>query len=513
MNTRFTLRDRACGLLLHPTSLPGRHGSGDLGPGAHHYVDFLADAGQRWWQMLPTGPPGAGNSPYSSSSALAGSPLLISLDKLVDDGLLSAADTRPVRGLQSERVCYGAVTRYRLARLLRAFRVFVREGGSKQPEYQRFLRKQRCWLEDYALFAALKQRYGGQAWIEWPRNRRLLKRAEAALVKRELNREIDFQRFIQFKYHQQWTALRDYAHKRGVGLIGDMPIFVALDSSDVWAHRRLFDLYANGRPKVVSGVPPDLFTRDGQLWGHPHYCWPRHRATHFAWWLSRFTRAFEQFDAVRIDHFLGFHRCWAVPGQALTARHGRWVLTPGKEMFEIMRRKMGRLEIIAEDLGVVTKEALALRDRLRFPGMRLLQFAFGDDEGARYHQPQQYPQCSVVYTGTHDNDTTLGWFQGVKAAARKWKGSGISEYDRLTRYLDRRSGPFNWHLIRLAYQSVARTAIIPMQDVLDLDKSGRMNRPGTPLGNWEWRMSSGSLSVIRAARLRGLAHAYERLVV
>ena len=509
---RFRLDERASGLLLHPTSLPGPHGCGDLGPPARQFVDFLAAAGQRWWQMLPIGPAGPGNSPYSSYSAFAGSPLLISLQRLADDDLLDKADVVPARGLRDDRVSYASVIRFRTTRLRRAFDAFVTQGGMADKSFERFCTAERDWLDDYALFAALRDAHRGQGWTQWPRDLRLRQKPALHRARREFADAIAFEQFLQFEFDRQWNDLRQYANDRGVALLGDIPIFVAHDSADVWARPELFQLEPGGRPKVVSGVPPDCFNRNGQLWGHPHYRWPRHRATKYGWWLNRFRRTFAQFDAVRIDHFLGFYRVWTVSGRAKTARNGRWVETPGLELLQAVRRALGRVEIIAEDLGVVTPEATALRERFGFPGMRLLHFAFGNDEGDRFNQPQSYPRDCVVYPGTHDNDTTVGWFEELRAAARKRRRKGeFLPYDRLLRYIGGDAREINWEIIRLAQMSVANLAIIPAQDVLGLDRRARMNFPGTPTGNWQWRLSPGALTDRIGQRLRDLALAYDRV--
>ncbi|MCK4341852.1 MAG: 4-alpha-glucanotransferase [Phycisphaerae bacterium] len=510
----FRLSDRAGGLLLHPTSLPGPHGCGDLGPEAYHFVDFLAAAGQRWWQMLPINPVGPGGSPYSALSAFAGNPLLISLTRLAEEGLLSKPDIKPVRGLKLDRVRYGAVTRFRTARLWKAFDAFVRDGGLTSRVYLRFCKVHADWLDDDALFSALRRAHDNKSWITWNTELRLRRKAALRKVTDDLRDEIDFERFLQFQFDRQWSDLRKYAHDNGVGLIGDIPIFVAHDSSDVWARRALFDLDASGRVKTVSGVPPDLFSRDGQRWGHPQYRWRRHRTTGFAWWLARFRRAFAQFDAVRIDHFLGFQRVWAVPGRAKTARRGKWIKTPGAELFSTVRRKLGRLEIIAEDLGVVTPEAVALRERFGLPGIRLLHFAFGNDEGDRYNQPHTYPRNCVVYPGTHDNETTVGWFERLRREHRRQRHrTQMTEYERVLRYLGTSGRKIHWDIIRLALSSPANTAIIPVQDLLGLDNAARMNTPATTAGNWQWRLVKGRLTARLARQLHGLTDAYGRLPV
>ena len=508
----FHLKDRAGGLLLHPTSLPGPHGIGDLGPQAYRFVDFLARAGLRWWQMLPVGPVGPGNSPYSSLSAFAGNPLLISLERLTRDRLLKSDEIRPPCDLHPQRVAYTAVARFKLARLHIAFKRFAECGGLNEREFVRFCANQAAWLDNYALYAALRRSSRDASWEKWPRDLRLRERAALSQAAGDLAREVDFERFLQYEFDRQWSALREYAGKAGVGLIGDIPIFVALDSSDVWAHRELFDLRLDGRPRTVSGTPPDIFSRTGQLWGHPQYAWARHKTTGFAWWIARFRRMFELFDSVRIDHFLGFHRVWAVPGQAKTALHGRWVKTPGAELFAALRRALGQSEIIAEDLGYVTPEALRLRTRCGFPGMRLLHFAFGNDAGDRYNQPHTYPFDCVVYPGTHDNDTTVGWFENLRREhRRRLRGTRMTPYQRALRYLGTTGREINWEIIRLALMSTANTAIIPVQDILGLDNSARMNLPATIRGNWEWRMLPGRLTPRHARRLRDLNEAYGRV--
>ncbi len=511
MNTGFSLAQRRAGILLHPTSLPGPHGCGDLGPPARRFVDFLAAAGQGWWQMLPTGPAGPGNSPYSAYSAFAGNPLLVSLELLAAQNLLTRAELASTDGWPERCVDFPATTRFRLGLLRRAHARFVAEGGPRTRSYAAFCESHRDWLDDYALYTALRRAQRGRRWLDWPPPLRLRRPAALRAARRELHGEIELVRFIQFAFDQQWTSLRDYAARRGVAWLGDVPIFVALDSADVWAHQELFALDAAGQPRVVSGVPPDYFNRNGQLWGHPHYRWARHRATGFAWWIARFRRALTQFAALRIDHFLGFHQVWAVPGRAKTARRGRYLPTPGRELLGAIRRALGRLELVAEDLGNVTPAALALRDEFGFPGMRVLQFAFGNDTTARYHQPHQYPQTCVVYTGTHDNATAVEWMAELKSPRRARGDSGLTPRERLLRYLGTRGQELHWDLIRLAYLSVANLAIIPAQDVLGLGAEARMNTPGQARGNWAWRMPPRALSATLAARLHRLAETYQRL--
>lgn len=511
MRTRFTLDHRSAGVLLHVTSLPGGHGLGDLGPAAAAFIDFLAAAGQRWWQVLPVGAAGPGHAPYNAVSAFAGNPLLISLDRLRDDGLLSAADIVSTPELADGPVDFERAAAFKEPRLRLAYRRFVAGGGLRDPAFRAFCRRHDSWLADYTLYAALKRRYHGQPWTRWPAGVRDRRRSALAAVRARVTDDIDFERFVQFQFEQQWCSLRRYAHERGVGLIGDVPIFVAHDSADVWAQPELFDLEPNGRPRTVSGVPPDYFSRTGQRWGHPHYHWRRHRATGFAWWVQRLARAREQFDAVRLDHFLGFHRVWAVPGRARTARRGRWVRTPGQELFTAVRRRLGRMEIFVEDLGLAVPPALALRDRFRFPGMRVLQFGF-DGEGGQYHQPHNFPRRCVAYTGTHDNDTVVGWYARLRQKSERGS-DGLTAWRRALLHTGTSGRRIHWDLIRLAWLSPANLAMVPVQDLLGLDSTARMNTPGTSHGNWAWRLRGGELDGRLARRLRALTRAAGRLVV
>ncbi|RMF74691.1 MAG: 4-alpha-glucanotransferase [Planctomycetota bacterium] len=508
MARRFTLDQRGAGVLLHVTSLPGRHGSGDLGPAALRFVEFLASAGMRWWQTLPIHPIGAGDSPYSSWSAFAGDPLLISLDLLRDEGLLTREDVAPQRGFSDRQVRYARTIPYRYERLRRAYVAFTRDAGAAERRaFSRFCTRQREWLDDFALFSALKSRYRQRAWTRWPREVRLSNRQTLLRIRDELADEIRYAQFLQYQFARQWSALREACEARGVGLVGDLPIFVSLDSADVWARRELFRLDASGRPVVVSGCPPDAFAKTGQLWGHPHYAWPRHQAEGFAWWIARFRRVASLFHATRIDHFLGFHRCWTVPGRAKNAIRGTWTLTPGHALFRTVRRRLGRLEIVAEDLGIVTPEATALREKFGFPGMRVLQQGFG--EHSRYDQPHNWPRNCVAYTGTHDTDTTVGWFERLRRSRRRG-ADGLTVFERAKRYLHSSGRAIHWDMVRTLYASVANTVIVPMQDLLGLGTEARMNVPATPRGNWRWRMRRGAAGARLARRLRELGRTYER---
>ncbi|MFO0837702.1 MAG: 4-alpha-glucanotransferase [Phycisphaerae bacterium] len=503
---RFSFSRRAAGVLLHPTSLLGRHGSGDLGVEAYRFADFLAAADQTWWQMLPVGPPGPGNSPYASFSAFAGGSLLIDLDKLVELQLLTPHEAEPVAGLRDDRVSYGDMLPYRESRLRLAFERFRQRHHGRGDEFEAFCHTQADWLENYALFAAVKRAHELRAWWTWGREIRLRRPEAVASASRELRDEVEFERWMQFEFDRQWHALRQYCHDRGVGLIGDIPIFVALDSADVWSHRELFQLDREGNPTVVSGVPPDYFSSTGQRWGHPLYRWPAHRKSGFAWWAARFRAMLRWFDAVRIDHFLGFYRCFNVPAKNQTAEHGEWTLTPGKPLLSAVEEAVGgHVEIIAENLGLVTPEAEALRKHFGYPGMIILQFAWGDDEPSRRSLPHAHERDNVVYTGTHDNDTTRAWFAELPAAS-----GGIGPRERAQRYMATHGDEMHWDLIRLAHRSPANTAIVPVQDLLGLGQEGRMNVPGTAEHNWEWRLRRGALHAGIGSRLRDLTHTYER---
>jgi len=473
---------RSFGLLLHPTSLPGPHGIGGLGAPAREFLDFLQDAGARWWQMLPVGPPGPGNSPYGSLSAFAGSELLLDLGALRDDGLLGAADLKSGASLSRIRVCYSAVARFKRTRLARAWRTFRHDGSADdRRDFEAFRRRQRAWLDPYTQFRVLAHRNGTGDWTRWrkrsaPANDTL---AEA---------------FFQFLFEKQWAALRREARLRRVRLLGDVPIFVAHESADVCAHPELFRLDKKGRPRVVSGVPPDYFSRHGQVWGHPHYDWDELRRTRYRWWIARLRRSFELFDCVRLDHFLGFLRVWEVATGARTAVNGRWSPGPGAAFFRAVEKALPSAKFVAENLGVVTKESERLRRAFRLPGMRVLQF-----EENRLTSPGR-SDC-VVYTGTHDNDTAAGWYAGLPTVNRA----------RVRELLGVRSASAVPHgLIAAAFLARAKMAIVPVQDLLGR-RAQRMNTPGTAHGNWEWRLRPAALKAKHARLLRELAAETDRL--
>ncbi len=490
---------RASGLLLHPTSLPGGHGIGDLGPEAYRFVDFLVAAGQGLWQLMPLGPPGFGASPYAARSAFAGNPLLISLHRLVEEGLLSPDELADAPAGDPARVDFPRVEAFKLERLRRAFARLAGQGQAA-ARLAAFRAMHAAWLEDYALFMALREAYHGAVWTAW--DPPLVRREPEALARarRELAEEIAFHAFAQWLFFEQWGALRRYANARGVRIIGDLPIFVAHDSADVWAHQEIFDLDGRGEPVTVAGVPPDAFSATGQRWGNPVYRWEVLRAHGFDWWVARFRAVLETVDMVRIDHFRGFQAAWHIPAREETAEHGTWVETPGRELFAAVRAALGPFPVIAEDLGLITPEVHALRQELGFPGMKVLQFAFGGGADNPY-LPHNHEPDSAVYTGTHDNDTTVGWYASLDERTR----------DHVRRYLAVDGHDIAWDLIRAALASVARIAVIPVQDVLALGSEARMNFPGRPHGNWSWRLRPDQLTPAHAARLRALTELYGRL--
>ncbi len=502
----FTLTDRAAGVLMHPTSLPGPYGCGDLGATSREFVRFLARGRQRWWQMLPVGTIGPADSPYSSFSAFAGSPLLIDLEELRERDWLKPDEIRPPARLPAKRVNYVATARFRERALRLAFERFLTHAGRpEKAALEEFRSAQAGWIEDFALFFALKEAHAGAAWTSWPKP--LAQRQTAALdrARRDLDGEILYQVFVQYLFHEQWRALRAFAHRMSVGLIGDMPIFVTHDSADVWANPELFRLDAKGRPEVVSGTPPDNFSETGQLWGHPLYDWDAHAQSGFAWWVARFDAIFRLFDAVRIDHFLGFYRCWVVSGRARVASGGKYELSPGRALFQHVRDQLGRLEIVAEDLGTSTPEALALREELGFPGMRVLQNGFY--AGARYDQPHNYPRHCAAYTGTHDNDTIVGWFRD----GRRDRGpDGLTTAARALRYVGGSAKTIHQSMIRALYQSPADLVVTPLQDVLGLGAAARMNTPGTCEGNWTWRVGAEQFTSRHADWLAETVDTYQR---
>ncbi len=498
---------RESGVLLHPTSLPGRYGVGELGPAAYRFADALQEMGQCLWQMLPLGPTGYGDSPYQSFSTFAGNKLLISFDQLVEDGLLSRGRLSAFPRFPDQAVDFGPVITVRTAVLRSVCRSFERRASASMKQaFEEFCAGNADWLEDYALFSALKIAHKLKPWPSWEKE--WVRREPAALhaAQRRFKTAIRHEKISQFLFFNQWKRLADYCRARKIRIIGDIPIFVAHDSADVWSHPELFHLDERGNPTVVAGVPPDYFSATGQLWGNPLYRWDVHKQTDYAWWVARLRKIFEVVDIVRIDHFRGFEAYWEIPGNETTAINGQWVKGPNADLFEALNRQLGRLPIIAEDLGVITPEVEKLRDDFQFPGMRILQFGFGNDNPADTNRPESYPPNCVVYTGTHDNDTTVGWFHAEPGSGNTRSGEEIEkERKRVLDYVKTDGKEIHWDMIRVALRSKANTAVIPLQDILGLGSEARMNVPGTTGGNWRWRFTWNQLTPEIKQRLRKLA--------
>lgn len=498
---------RASGILMHPTSFPGRFGIGDLGDAAYRFVDFLVSAGQSYWQVLPLSPTGYGDSPYQGLSAFAGNPMLISPQKLVEAGHLSPADLDALPHFPQDKVDFGPVIYHKMRLLSRAFSNFKAQAPPDQKKaFSQFCAEQAFWLDDVALFLALKEAHDLQAWETWEPELRTRDPRALARWGEKLAEPVENQKYRQWQFFEHWLALKEYANERGIRIIGDIPIFVAYDSADVWANPHLFHLDEDLQPTVVSGVPPDYFSATGQLWGHPLYRWELMAEQGYAWWIDRFRMAFTQVDVVRVDHFRGFYNYWEVPGGAETAIEGRWLYGPGADLFHTVTDALGDVAIIAEDLGDFDDESRAGVDALQegfgFPGMKVVQFAFGAGPSDPF-LPHNYSSPNwVVYTGTHDNDTVLGWYEET---------STEQERDYARKYLGRDGSDITWDLMRLAWASVANTAMTTTQDLLNLGHAARMNTPST-IGppNWCWRLRPGALTAEIAQRLLALTAIYGR---
>lgn len=492
---------RASGILLHPTSLPGPSGIGELGGEAHSFIDFLFSSKQSLWQVLPLGPTGYGDSPYASFSSFAGNHLLISLRQLAQEDLLDAASLSHTPAFSAAAVDYTVVTAFKMPLLRQSFETFRASASPQQQEaYRQFRLDNQRWLDDYALFMALKDELSGLPWTQWPPDIAARKPSALSTWRDRLAAQIAFQSYLQYQFYHQWNGLRRYATARGIRIVGDLPIFVAHDSADVWAHPELFYLDTAGLPTVVSGVPPDYFSATGQRWGNPLYRWDALAQTGYAWWIERFRAALALVDLVRLDHFRGFQAYWEIPAEEETAIKGRWAPGPGADLFRALKKALRRVPIIAEDLGVITPDVVALRKQFGFPGMRVLQFAFGSD-AANEHLPHNYERHCLVYTGTHDNDTTAGWYTSL----------GPEEQHTVREYLGTDGRTIHLDLIRLAFSSVADFAIVPLQDVLGLGSEARMNTPGRATGNWTWRYRTEMLMDWQRDWLAYLARLYNRV--
>ncbi len=488
---------RSSGILLQPTSLPSKFGIGDLGQSAYEFVDFLAKSGQSLWQILPLAPTGYEHSPYTMNfSVFAGNPLLISLEQLAEEGLLKSDELVPLEG-SVEKVEFDRVIPYKTKLLQLAFNRFA-----PTPEFDQFCQQQAAWLDDFALFMALLEANDGKNWNQWDRS--IAQRDLQAMRNAQdaLKPAIQFQQFLQFKFFQQWMKLREYTNSKNIQLIGDISIYVCFNSVDVWAHPEIFKLDPETfEPTFIAGVPPDYFSATGQLWGNPVYDWDQLQSSQYEWWIQRFQTTLQYVDIVRVDHFRGFQAYWQVPAGEETAINGEWIEAPGADFFETLGQRLGQLPILAEDLGIITPEVEELRDRFNFPGMKILMFAFSDD-ASNTHLPHHYVHNSVVYPGTHDNDTVIGW----------WNTISQSEKDRLAAYVGYPIEEIHWTLNRMALASVANWAIVALQDVLGLDGSARMNDPSQNAGNWRWRYRSSELLTDELAeKLRSLTMLYGRI--
>jgi len=494
---------RSCGILLHPTSFPSRYGIGDLGREAYQFVDFLVESGQQLWQILPLGPTGYGNSPYMSFSALAGNPLLLSPDILLEKGLLTPEDIQDIPQFPLDRVDFEKVITWKMPILRQAARNFNQNTNTfKYRQFEGFCNGNSFWLDDYALFMAILDTQGGKPWTEWPDELRNRDWNALKQITFQLAEEIFIQKFLQFEFLQQWTDLRRYTNELNISIIGDIPIYVAHNSADVWANPQLFRLNSQtGQPEEMAGVPPDYFSATGQLWGNPIYNWEQLQETNFEWWVRRVKGTLALVDIIRIDHFRGLESYWSVPGGETTAVNGCWIKAPGLALFNKIREKLGVLPIMAEDLGEIDQDVIDLRDHFQFPGMNILHFAFGSDSQNPY-LPFNINHNSVVYTGTHDNNTTVGWYY-----------DNTSEYGQkhLREYIGAHSSHgVAWDLIRLALSSVSNQAIIPLQDIFSLGSDARMNTPGLAEGNWGWRYRAEALNSEYSTRLRDMVMIYGR---
>ena len=501
--------ERASGILLHPTSLPSPHGIGDLGRAAYDFIDFMERSGQTLWQILPLGPTGYDHSPYTMNfSAFAGNPLMVSLEKLVEERLLTADELVPLDNAKSDRVEFSRAIPHKTKLLQQAFERF--KAQDRSAEMSQFSEEQGWWLEDFVLFMALLEENDGKPWSQWEKS---IARREPAAMKANaeaLKESVDFQRFVQFKFFEQWRALREYANGKNIQIIGDVSIYVCHNSSDVWAHPDLFKLDPDTLESAyIAGVPPDYFSETGQLWGNPVYDWDKCEASGFEWWISRFKATLQYVDWVRVDHFRGFEAYWQVPASEETAMNGEWVKAPGDAFFETLAEKLGPefgdLPVLAEDLGVITPEVEALRDRFEFPGMKILMFAFGGDPN-NTHLPQNYGTNCIVYSGTHDNDTAIGWWETLHPDEKQFLAQtlGYNSPDEVKE--------INWLLIETALKSKANLAIVPLQDLLGLGHSARMNDPSVIPNNWRWKYGSSEMLTSEVSdHLRQLTNTYDRL--
>ncbi len=492
---------RSAGILLHPTSLPSKYGIGELGSEIYNFINFISEARQTLWQVFPLGPTGYGDSPYQCFSAFAGNPLLISIEKLIEENLLSESEIGAIPQYDPHKIDYGSVINYKNDLLRKAFENYKTKNNSNS-DYENFCNNNKEWLDDYALFMACKNYHGGIVWKDWDQEIAFRKPGAAEAWNKKLADDVFYQKFLQYTFYNQWRKVKEYANGKGIQIIGDLPIFIAYDSSDLWANKELFTVNNEGNLETVAGVPPDYFSETGQLWGNPLYKWEEMAKDNYLWWQKRFSKMYEFIDIVRIDHFRGFEAYYEIPGDAETAINGTWRKAPGYELFETLKKELGDVPIIAEDLGVITKEVRELRDHFNFPGMKILQFAFGD-EGDKQFLPHNHIKNCVVYTGSHDNDTTRAFFEKEKE-----NGSGIYEWSQ--KYLNYYGNDIRYEIIRTAYSSVANIVVVPLQDWLNLGADARMNFPGTLGGNWTWRFTWNQIPEGLAYHINELTIMFER---
>lgn len=493
---------RSAGILLHPTSLPGNYGIGTLGADAYKFVDFLAECGQTLWQVFPLGPTGYGDSPYQSFSTFAGNPLLINLELLQEEGLLSQHDLDAIPQFSQSNIDFGKLIEIKYQLLSQAYQNFKTSNTNFSSDCGDFCNQNSEWLDDFALFMAVKEFHGGKLWTEWDEEIAFRKKGAVKSWTEKLQYRVDFQKFLQLVFFKQWRNLKNYANQKGIKIIGDIPIFIAYDSADLWSNKELFTVDKKGILKTVAGVPPDYFSATGQLWGNPLYKWDVMQKDDFLWWRKRILKTLELVDIIRIDHFRGLDAYWEIPGGSPTAETGKWKKAPGRELFKVIKEELGDLPIIAEDLGIITKSVEELRDSFGFPGMKILQFAFGEN-GDKNFLPHNYVKNCVVFTGSHDNDTTKGFFDSEKE-----KGSDV--YKSAQEYLNYKGDNITFELIRTAYASVANIVIIPMQDILGLGSEARMNFPGKLGGNWTWRFNWEQIESYIPKTYKLMTKIYER---
>ena len=506
---------RSAGILLHPTSLPGAYGIGELGPEALRFCSYLHEAGIKIWQVLPLNPTGYGDSPYQSLSAFAGNPLLISLEMLAAEGLLDQEALQSTPRFPSARVDFSMVIPWKFSLLRKAASKFFERATSEAiADYEKFVEANRSWLDDYAFFMAAKDAHQGKVWTEWDPDLAVRDSSAMERWQARLSSDIAAYKFWQFEFFRQWNAIRQECERRGIRIMGDIPIYAAHDSADVWAHPEMFWLDEKGSPLKVSGVPPDYFSATGQLWGNPLYRWDAMRKDGYNWWIERVRASLKMFDMVRLDHFRGFEAFWEISAGEPTAMHGKWIKGPGVELFQVLTDKLGPLPIVAENLGVITPEVEAIRKQFGYPGMAILQFAFSTDPQAPTFRPHNYEQQLVAYTGGHDNDTMFGWWRSGVAQSTRTQADVKKEYADAQNYLGVSAGQLdqevNWIFIREVMKSVANTVLFPMQDVLGLGSEARMNTPGTLGGNWTWRLNADDLREEDQCRLKLFTEIYDR---